>query len=65
MCKELLIHSNDTNTMVQPIINYLKEEKSDYCVLIDGKWGCGKTFYIKNRFQDEVLNIVKKKLSFI
>lgn len=51
MGKNLLTSSNDTNTIVEPIKNYLKEEKSDYCVLINGKWGCGKTFYIKIVFK--------------
>ena len=51
MNKEMVMVSKNTNDMIEPLLNYLKEEKTDYCVLITGKWGCGKTFYIKNCFQ--------------
>lgn len=65
MDKDILTSSKNTNNIVEPIINYLNEEKSDYCVLINGRWGCGKTFYIKNRLQEEVLNNVGRKLVYI
>lgn len=28
--------------------NYIKDTIYDYAVMIDGEWGSGKTFYIKN-----------------
>lgn len=65
MNKEMVMVSKNTNDMIEPLLNYLKEEKTDYCVLITGKWGCGKTFYIKNCFQKEVLDEVSRKLVYI
>ena len=30
------------------IDNYLKEENTDYAIMVRGQWGVGKTFFIKN-----------------
>lgn len=36
------------NQITQEILRYIEDVSYDYAVLIDGEWGCGKTFYIKN-----------------
>jgi predicted AAA+ superfamily ATPase len=38
------------NTKINVIINnYLDSEKqTDYALMINGKWGCGKTYYIEH-----------------
>lgn len=30
------------------IDNYLKEENTDYAIMVRGQWGVGKTFFIRN-----------------
>ena len=27
------------------IIDYLKSSETEYAIMINGKWGCGKTYY--------------------
>ena len=36
------------------IENYLKAKDTDYAIMINGDWGCGKSYYIKNDFQKTV-----------
>ena len=33
--------------IVEAIISYVDEDLYSYAVLIDGEWGCGKTYFIK------------------
>lgn len=44
------------NSIIEPIRTYLEEEQTDYCVMITGKWGSGKSFYIKNCLQRDLLD---------
>ena len=30
------------------IIRYFSSEENDFAVMINGEWGCGKTYFIKN-----------------
>ena len=39
------------------IENYLKAKDSDYAIMINGDWGCGKSFYIKHDFQTTVASV--------
>ncbi len=32
----------------QVITNYINAPKTDYAILINGPWGCGKTYHIRN-----------------
>ena len=35
------------------IVNdYLKVKDTDYALMINGKWGCGKTYYLEHDFKD-------------
>ena len=36
------------------IIEYLKDENEKQAILIDGEWGCGKTFFIKKEIIHEI-----------
>lgn len=37
------------NTNIEIFLNnYLKDPNPQYAVLLEGKWGCGKTFFIRN-----------------
>ena len=37
------------NEIKDIIIDYLKNDKSNQAILIDGEWGSGKTFFIKRK----------------
>jgi len=37
------------------IVQYVNEKNTDYAVMIDGVWGSGKTFFIKNKLIPELL----------
>lgn len=34
------------------VIDYLKVKDTDYALMINGKWGCGKTYYLEHDFKD-------------
>ena len=36
------------------VIDYIKTEDTDYALMINGKWGCGKTYYLEHEFKDIV-----------
>ena len=40
--------------IVNLIMKYVDEKLYDYAVMIDGDWGCGKTFFVKNRLVNEL-----------
>lgn len=40
--------------IVNEIINYVDETLYNYAVMIDGEWGCGKTYFIQERLCKEL-----------
>lgn len=44
--------------IVSVITDYLKDSDTDYALMINGAWGSGKTFFIKNTLKAEVERIV-------
>lgn len=42
------------NEIKDIIIDYLKNDKSNQAILIDGEWGSGKTFFIKEKIIPEI-----------
>ncbi len=38
--------------------DYLKRAETDYALLLNGAWGSGKTYFIKNTISNEVENVV-------
>ena len=40
--------------LVQTVRDYINDEKANYAVLIDGAWGCGKTYLYENVLEDEI-----------
>ena len=46
------------NEIKDIIIDYLKNDKSNQAILIDGEWGSGKTFFVK----EKVIPKIKEKL---
>ena len=42
------------------ILRYIRKENTEYAILIDGKWGVGKTFFIKNSLKVKLQKEIKK-----
>ena len=42
--------------ITQEILRYIEDSSYDYAVLIDGEWGCGKTYYIKNSLIEAIVS---------
>lgn len=45
-------------SIVSVITDYLKDSDTDYALMINGAWGSGKTFFIKNALKMEIERIV-------
>lgn len=43
------------------ISDYLQAENTDYAIMLNGDWGCGKTFYLNHEFKDVVSKVVAPK----
>ena len=44
--------------IVEQIISYLNEEKYRQAILIDGEWGSGKTFFVKEVLMPQISNLL-------
>ena len=44
---------------------YIKEEKSDYAVMLNGAWGSGKTYFVKNELIDYLQEEFNRKILYI
>ncbi len=53
------------NEIEQIIINYVIKEKNNYAILFDGAWGCGKTFFVKNKIIPEIDKETNKKSIYV
>lgn len=42
----MMLHDDE---IINILIDYITDNRYTQAVLIDGKWGCGKTFFIKNK----------------
>ena len=36
------------NQIIEETLRYLSDQSYNYAILIDGEWGCGKTYFIQN-----------------
>jgi tRNA A37 threonylcarbamoyladenosine biosynthesis protein TsaE len=45
------------NNLEQIITDYLQAKETDYAIMINGDWGCGKTYYIRNILTDNIKKI--------
>ena len=45
--------------IVSIITDYLNREETDYALMINGVWGSGKTFFIKNTLKKDIEKINK------
>lgn len=58
------------NQIIEETIRYLSDESYNYAILIDGEWGCGKTFFIQHDLKDQIEKAEKvcekpRKLKYI
>lgn len=44
-------------SIIEEVINYLKDDKYICALMIDGEWGCGKTYFVKN----ELIHVIEKE----
>lgn len=47
--------------IIEVILHYIDEDLYNYAVLIDGEWGCGKTYFIKEHLCDKLEKHEKNK----
>lgn len=51
---------NNQNSLNSLLDIYLEDNTYSYAILIDGVWGCGKTFFIKKYINESVVAKNKK-----
>lgn len=44
----------DKEKIKEAVKVYLQEENSDYAIMLNGKWGSGKTYFVKNELIDHI-----------
>lgn len=44
----------DGNAIKKVLNEYLKRPETDYAIMIDGEWGCGKTYYVCNVLKEAI-----------
>lgn len=40
--------------IIEEINRYLKDDSYQYAILIDGEWGCGKTYFVKHSLTEKI-----------
>lgn len=40
--------------LIEILKNYVLNIQTDFAILLDGEWGCGKTYFLKNEFKEEI-----------
>ena len=46
------------NQIIDILTDYIKNPKMNYAILLDGEWGSGKTYFIKNKFEKDNKNVI-------
>lgn len=44
----------DGNAIKKILKEYLEKIETDYAIMIDGEWGCGKTYFVCNNLKEEI-----------
>lgn len=42
------------NQIIEETLRYLLDKSYNYAILIDGEWGCGKTFFIQHGLKEQI-----------
>ena len=53
--------STANDKIIEEIKKYIDDSFYDYAVMIDGEWGSGKTYFVKNELMKEVEDHIKNK----
>ena len=40
--------------IIEETLRYLSDELYNYAILIDGEWGCGKTYFIQHSLREQI-----------
>ena len=51
----------NTKSMLKEIMNYINNDRLNYALLINGQWGTGKTYFIKNKLFPLLLSDISKE----
>lgn len=51
--------------IIDEIIRYLKDENYRYAVLIDGNWGCGKTYFVLHDLKESIEKNDERNIKYI
>lgn len=46
--------------IIEEVNRYLKDDSYQYAILIDGEWGCGKTYFVKHILLDKIKELEQK-----
>ncbi len=44
--------------IIEVIKSYYSDSNIQYAILLNGEWGCGKTFFVKNKIVKEIKDSV-------
>lgn len=55
----------DKEKIKEAVKVYLNEENSDYAIMLNGKWGCGKTYFVKNELIDNIQEQDNREVIYI
>lgn len=55
----------DKEKIKEAVKVYLQEENSDYAIMLNGKWGSGKTYFVKNELINHIQNQDDRKVIYI
>lgn len=47
--------------IIEEVIRYIEDDAYNYAILIDGEWGCGKTYFIQHSLKDEIVKNEEEK----
>lgn len=54
-----------TEKILSSIDVYICEKETDYAIIINGGWGSGKTYFVKNKLIDHLQSAYKKQVIYI
>lgn len=58
------------NQIIEETLRYLSDTSYNYAILIDGEWGCGKTYFVQNTLKDKIVEnegtaVFQRKFKYI
>lgn len=51
--------------ITEEVLRYLNDDSYQYAILIDGEWGCGKTYYVQEILTKEIEKVDTRKIKYI